>query len=210
MGGVGRACARRCNGGRRRRAAERRILAERVDGTSARRLAHERRQPLQPALLTADADRPQQRGAAQGSLAHPFERLRRRAAVFGRSAADRPRRRRLRHHRRRRRVRVVRRHWRDPVAVPGEYRLQDHVGLLRVDEPRRRNRRRQDLRRQARRPPRGARSTNGPRGLVDPSRALGGRLFADERAALLRRHGDHGVRGRRDRRARPREGVRRR
>ena len=89
-------------------------------------------------------------------------------------------------------------------------RSQDHVGLLRLDEPRRRHRRRQDLRRQARRPARRARSTHGPRGLVDPGRALARRLLDHERAALLRRHGHHGFLGRRDRRARPRQGVRRR
>ena len=62
MGGVGRACARRCNGGRRRRAARTAHSApSALTAAAARRLAHERRQPLQPALLAADAHRPQQR-----------------------------------------------------------------------------------------------------------------------------------------------------
>ena len=166
---------------------------------AARRLAHERRQPLQPALLAADADRPQQRRAAQGSWRTHLNGSGVAPQVFGRGAADRPRRRHLRHHGRRRRVRVVRRDRRDPVAVPRARSTRASRRSAAAGRAAASDGRRQDLRRPARRQARGARSAHRRGGLVDASRALAGRVLDHERAALLRRHGDHGVRGRRDR-----------
>ena len=110
---------------------------------------------------------------------------------------------------RQRRVRARRRQRRDPLGVPRESRRANDRGVLRLDEPRRRPRRRQSLRRPARRQARRARSAHRQGRLVDPSGALAGRLHDHVGAALLRRARHHGLRGRRARRARPRESVQR-
>ena len=83
------------------------------------------------------------------------------------------------------------------------------AALLRLGGARAWARRRQDLRRPARREARGARSAHGRSRLVDPSRGPEGRLQHHERAALLRRQSHHGFRRRRSRHSRPRQSVRR-
>ncbi len=132
------------------------------------------------------------------------------AAVFRRGSADRLRRRRVREHGRRRRVRAVDRHAaRSSGSTPrtsiptltsvccgwtnrGVAVSDDKVFVGRLDA------RLVAL----------DRATGKPVWDV-PGRALAGELLDHGRAALLRRHGDHGLRGRRPRHARPRQGVRR-
>ena len=140
--------------------APRALTAPPRDGwrTNGGNLYNQRYSPL-------DADRPRQRRAAQGRLAHASERLGLAPQYSGEAqpivhdGVD------LRHHGRRRRLRAVRRDRRDPLAAPRQHRSEDHVGLLRLDEPRRRTRRRQGFRRPARRPARRARPTDRQRGL---------------------------------------------
>ena len=69
--------------------------------------------------------------------------------------------------------------------------------------------RREDLRRSARLEARRTRPAHRQGRVVDASRALARGLLDHERAALLRRPGLHGLRGRRARHPRPRQGVRR-
>ncbi len=76
-------------------------------------------------------------------------------------------------------------------------------------ESRPRARRRQGLRRPARRQARRARSAHRRGRVVDAGGALAGRLLDHGGAALLRRPRDHGVRGRRSCVARPPEGIQR-
>ncbi len=132
-------------------------------------------------------NQPRHGRASKGRLAGTAERLGIRAPVFGRSAADRVRRRAVRLHGRQRRVRHRRRHRRDRVDVQSEPRPRDLDRVLRLDESRRRHRRRQGLRRPARRQARRARSEHGQGRLVHPGRALAGRVHDHDGAALLRR-----------------------
>ncbi len=127
----------------------------------------------------------------------------------GEAQPHRLRRRRLHRHGRRRRVRDRRRERRDSLVVRGEARRRQRRRLLRLDEPRRRARRRQGVRRPARRQARRARPEDRQGRLVGAGRALAGRAHDHERAALLRRPRDHGLRGRRVRHPRPRQSVRR-
>ena len=132
-----------------------------------------------------------------------------REQVFGTSPAARLRRGDLRADRRERRVRARRRHRQDPLDLPSPSRRGHHGRLLRLDEPRRGSGRRQGLRGPARRQARRARSTQRSRRLVSASGDERGRLQHHDGAALLRRPRDHGLRGRRPRQPRPREGIRR-
>ena len=104
-----------------------RFLSRGIDCCTARRLAHERRQPLQPTLFAADRIDRSNVAPAQGRVAHAPERLGSGPAVLGRSAAARPRRRDLRHHRRERRVRARCRQRRDPLAVPANLDPNNHA-----------------------------------------------------------------------------------
>ncbi len=152
---------------------------------------------------------PGQRRDAEAGLAHAPERLGHGQQVLGPSAADRLRRRHLHSDRRQRRVRARRRHRRDPLDARGEPRSEHHRHLLRLALPRRRDRRRQGVLRSARRQARRARSRDGQGRVVHPGGDEPGRLQHHDRAALLRRPRDHGLRGRRPREPRPREGLRR-
>ena len=186
-----------------------RLLRRQTDGPADHQLADQRRQPVQPALLTAHGHRPRQRGTAQGCLARASARLGHRAAVLGLRAADRGRRRRLREHGRQRRVRAVDRHRRDPLAVRGEPRSEHHLRLLRLEQQGRGDQRRQGLHRAARRPARGARSCDRQSRVVDSGRALAGQLLDHRGAPVRQRHGHHRLRRRRSRHAQPPQGVRR-
>ena len=99
-----------------------RLLRRETDGAADDELADQRRQSVQPAVLTAHRDQPRQRRAAQGRVARASARFGHRAAVLGLRAAARVRRRRVREHGRERRVRAVDRDRRDPLAVRGESR----------------------------------------------------------------------------------------
>ncbi len=173
-------------------------------------LADERRQLVQPALLAADAiDRsnvanlkgvwrtqldgsgvgPQYSGEAQPLVVD--------GVVY---VADG----------RERRVRARRRQRRDPLGATARISSRRrHRRVLRLDEPRRRASATARCSRPARRQARRARREDRRRRVVRASGALAGRLLDHERAAVLRRPRDHGLRGRRARRARPRESVRR-
>ncbi len=67
-------------------------------------------------------------------------RLRHGVQVFRRGPAHRLRRDRLHLDGRQRRIRARRRHWRDDLEVRGQPGRQDHDGVLRLDQPRRRDR----------------------------------------------------------------------
>ena len=174
-----------------------------------RPLDHQRRQRLQPALFAADGInrdnvaqlKPAWRTSLNGSGTA--------SKYSGASAADRLRRRHLRCDRRQRRLRARRRDRRDPLDLRGEPRPEHHGHLLRLDEPRRRDRRRQDLLGPARRQARRARSSDAAPSSGRSRRNAPRRLQHHDRAALLRRARHHGFRGRRPRAPRPRESVRR-
>ena len=192
-------------------------LAARAGRPSTRRarraadgeLADERRQLVQPTLLAADGDRPQQRREPQRRVAHAPRRLRRRHAVLGRSAADRLRRRHLRADGRRATCLrsassaarfsgstranldeandVVCCGWTSRGVAHGDghiFSASSTASSSRSSEDRQRR-------------------------LGGASRALARRLHDHERAALLRRPRHHGLRGRRVRHSRPRQSVRR-
>ena len=87
---------------------------------------------------------------------------------------------------------------------------RDRRRVLRLDEPRRRARRRQGILGQLDGKLVALDSEDRRRRVVRAGRTLAGRLRDHERAALLRRSRHHGLRGRRDRHPRPRQSVRRR
>ena len=96
-----------------------------------------------------------------------------------------------------------------PVDLQGEPRPRHLDRVLQLDESRSRDRRRQGLRGPTRRQARRARPEDRQGRLERPGRAMAGRLHDHDCAALLRRPRDHGLRRRRIRRPRTREGVRR-
>ena len=97
----------------------------------------------------------------------------------------------------------------DEVVVPREPEPEDQHDLLRLDEPRRRARRREGLPRPARRQARRARPGERPGRVDDAGRPLPAGLHDHERAALLQRPRLHRALRRRVRDPRPPDGVRR-
>ena len=166
-------------------------------------LDHQRRRPDQPALLHAQADRHQQREAAQGRLDDPAEGLRHRRQVLVRGVAARQERHHVRHHRQRRRLRAERQDRRDPLGVLVRHRPEDLHGVLRLGQPRPRHGRGAAVLRPARRQRRGAGHEDGQGGVEDADREVGERLHDHQRPALLRRHRLQRHRRRGVRRARP-------
>ena len=88
--------------------------AARLDRGPDDQLADQRRQPVQPAVLTPQDDQPHERDAAQRRVACASRWLRDRAPVLGLRRADCLRRHRVYQHRRERRVRGVARRRRRP------------------------------------------------------------------------------------------------
>ena len=129
------------------------------------RLADQRRGLVQPPLLASARNQPRHGRASEGCLAGTTERLGIRPAIFGRSTTDLFRRRALRCDARQRCFRHRRRQRRLPVDLRGEPRSRHLDGLLRLDQSRCGDRRRQSLRRPARRQARRSRSGHGQRRL---------------------------------------------
>ena len=129
--------------------------------------------------------------------------------LLRRRAADRSRRRRVRDHWRQRRVRAVDRHRRDTLAIHGEPRPSHQLGVLRLEQPRCGDQRRQSLHGPARWPTGGARSDDRQARVVDSGRALAGQLLDHGSAVVLQRHGHHRFCRRGSRHPWSREGVRR-
>ena len=184
------------------------LLVERARRHADDELDHERRLDLESALLAARPDQRSERLEAERPVAHPSS-LGHRRQVLRRSPADRVPERDVRRHRRRRRVRDQRQDRRQDVDTPRASQSGDQDDLLRLDEPRGRARRRQGLRRAARRQVGRARSEDRPDRVVDPGWALSGGLHDHERAALLQRPRLHRRLRRRVRHPRPPDGLQR-